>query len=196
MSGKLLLASQSPRRADILRQLGVDFVQQATEVEELRGEREQAADYVQRLALAKARAGREHYPDLPSLGADTIVLIDNQVLEKPGTFEQALAMWTQLSGRSHWVLSALALADANSEQLALSRTRVRFRVLDEGMMRRYWATGEPADKAGGYGIQGLGCAWVEAIEGSYTGVVGLPVERLIPMLERSRIAYWNNKAES
>lgn len=190
MPSSLLLASQSPRRRELLAQIGVDFVQQATQVEEVRQAGEAPAEYVQRLALAKARAGLAFTPGLPVLGADTIVVAGHQVLEKPRDRAHALALWSMLSGRSHQVLSALALVSPERELQALSCTQVVFRQLDEPAMARYWASGEPADKAGGYAIQGLGAAWVERIEGSYSGVVGLPLECLVPMLESFQIPYW------
>lgn len=190
MPPSLLLASQSPRRRELLNQIGVVFTQQATQVEEIWQPGEASADYVQRLALAKARAGRELTTDLPALGADTIVVADGQILEKPRDRDHAFAMWSALSGTAHQVMSALALVDGEREIHALSTTQVYFRSLDEYTMARYWASGEPADKAGGYGIQGLGAAWIERIEGSYSGVVGLPIECLVPMLDSFQIAYW------
>lgn len=190
MPPSLLLASQSPRRRELLDQIGVAFVQRATQVEEVWQAGEPPADYVQRLALAKARAGLALEPDLPVLGADTIVVADGQIVEKPRDRAHAFNIWSSLSGKAHQVMSALALVDRSRELQALSTTRVYFRDLSEGDMARYWASGEPADKAGGYGIQGLGAVWVERIEGSYSGVVGLPIETLVPMLESFQIPYW------
>ncbi|AFV00630.1 Maf family protein [Simiduia agarivorans] len=190
MPPSLLLASQSPRRRELLDQIGVAYIQQATQVEEVWQAGESPSAYVQRLALAKARAGLKLTAELPVLGADTIVVSEGQIVEKPRDRAHAYAIWSRLSGKSHQVMSALALVDGSRALQSLSVTQVYFRELDESAMARYWASGEPADKAGGYGIQGLGAVWVERIEGSYSGVVGLPIEALVPLLESFQIPYW------
>lgn len=189
MSGfDLYLASRSPRRAELLDQIGVRYEALSVDVSEIRDAGERPDHFVLRAAADKARAGagvRAH--ELPVLGADTAVVVDGEVLGKPGSREQALAMLEQLSGRGHRVLTAVALAGGAGCETALSETRVWFRELDEAERIAYWDTGEPADKAGGYGIQGLGAVFVERIEGSYSGVMGLPLFETARLLARAGI---------
>ncbi|WP_105103609.1 Maf family protein [Microbulbifer pacificus] len=189
---RLILASASPRRAELLRQIGVPFVVAATAVEECRGTDESPRDYVLRLAREKSRAGRASVPgtDIWSLGADTLGVIDGLVLEKPRDFDDFVGMMGLMSGREHSVLTALCLSGEGAEFSDVVETRVRFRTLDRALMEGYWNTGEPRDKAGGYGIQGMGALLVESIHGSYSNVVGLPLETLAGLLERAGIAYW------
>ncbi len=176
MSAQLLLASQSPRRAELLRQLGLRFVIAPAEVEEGPHPHEAAADYARRIALAKARAGWDASDRrLPALGADTDVVLDGRILGKPADREHALAMLVALSDRAHEVYSAVALVQGEREAVALAVTRVAFGTITPAAAAAYWASGEPADKAGGYGIQGLGAQFVREIHGSYSGVVGLPL---------------------
>ena len=175
---QLYLASRSPRRRELLAQIGVRFAVVESDTDETRLPGEQPEDYVLRLALEKARAGRALLPpsDLrPVLGADTAVVIGERILGKPEGREQALAMLRLLSGRAHRVLTAVALISPGGERTDLSETRVTFRTLDEAELLGYWATGEPRDKAGGYGIQGYGALFVAALNGSYSGVMGLPL---------------------
>ena len=192
----IYLASSSPRRRELLDQLGVRFkvVAQAVPEEHARGETPEA--YVQRLALAKARAGWQAVPAAaarrPVLGADTAVVVDDEILGKPADRRDALAMLARLSGRAHRVLSAVAaVSDVTDEGelrqglgqyrplvetgVRLSESRVWFRPINEQECAAYWASGEPADKAGAYAIQGLGAIFVERLEGSYSGVMGLPL---------------------
>ncbi|WP_346839293.1 nucleoside triphosphate pyrophosphatase [Microbulbifer sp. SAOS-129_SWC] len=192
---RLLLASGSPRRAELLAQIGVPFARVTPDVAEQRRSGESARDYIGRLARDKAAAGRAisaagDDTGLWVLGADTLVLAGDEVLEKPGDFAAFAAMMQLLSGREHRVLTAVCLNGAERQFLELVETRVRFRPLNEQLIETYWHTGEPADKAGGYGIQGLGAALVESIRGSYSNVVGLPLETLVPMLEQAGIPYW------
>lgn len=190
---RLLLASASPRRAQLLMQVGVPFSSAATNVEEVRGIGESPTDYVQRLAEDKARAGLAvagEEPGLWVLGADTMGVIDGEILEKPRDFTDFARMMRLLSGREHSVLTAICLCGAGAVHNRLVETRVRFRSLDRRLIESYWETGEPLDKAGGYGIQGMGALLVESISGSYSNVVGLPVETLAPLLEQVGIAYW------
>lgn len=188
----LVLASQSPRRRDILRQLGVLFEVQPAPIDEVPEGGELPAEYVVRLARAKAQHCYDQLaqPGRPVLAADTVVVCDDQLLEKPTDRDQALAMYRRLSGRSHQVMTALCLMDGARSAIDISVTEVQFRPLSEELMARYWHTGEGLDKAGGYGIQGLGAALVQSISGSYTGVVGLPVEKLVPLLEQFDLPYW------
>lgn len=184
----LYLASQSPRRQELLKQIGVSFEVLQVDVEESRQRGESPQDYVQRLALDKARAGWIKNQSRPVLGADTIVLNQQQVLEKPRSEDHAVAMLMSLSGCCHQVLSAVALYSSQGCDVALSVTEVHFQKLNEAMVRRYWATGEPRDKAGAYGIQGIGALLVKSIRGSYSGVVGLPIEKLPELLTKHGIA--------
>ncbi|WP_406704307.1 Maf family protein [Sodalis sp.] len=172
----IYLASGSPRRRELLAQLDVPFAVISAPVEERRRAGESAADYVQRLARDKACAGLACAPEpRPVLGADTIVVLNRQVLEKPRDVQHARQMLTQLSGQRHQVMTAVALADAARVASRLVVTEVTFRVLTSDEIARYIDCGEPMDKAGAYGIQGKGGAFVRSIHGSYPAVVGLPL---------------------
>ncbi|CNF41967.1 Maf-like protein [Yersinia bercovieri] len=172
----LYLASGSPRRRELLALLDVPFEVLKTEVEEQRQPEESAQRYVQRLAQDKARAGVEVAPqDLPILGADTIVVLNGQVLEKPRDTAHAQQILSALSGQQHQVITAVSLADQQDMLSAMVVTDVTFRVLSQLEISNYIATGEPMDKAGAYGIQGKGGCFVRSINGSYHAVVGLPL---------------------
>ncbi len=178
MSEKFVyLASGSPRRSELLTQLGVSFELLVTDVDETVRPGEAVDVYVSRMASDKARAALMAMPArrAPVLGADTTVVIDNEILGKPANKAAAASMLRHLSGRDHEVLTAVAIGDGQRETTAISRTVVTFRALSDAEIDGYWATGEPRDKAGGYGIQGLGAVFIEAIEGSYSGVMGLPL---------------------
>ncbi|WP_455853759.1 Maf family protein [Pantoea endophytica] len=172
----LYLASGSPRRRELLTQLGLQFERLITHVEEQRQPEEAAEAYVRRLASDKARAGVAVAPqDLPVLGADTIVVLNGEVLEKPQDAAHAAAMLSKLSGQTHQVMTAVALADTQRELDCLVTTEVTFRKMTAEEISHYIASGEPMDKAGAYGIQGLGGNFVRKINGSYHAVVGLPL---------------------
>lgn len=172
----LYLASGSPRRRELLTQLGLRFERLSTEVEEQKRPDEQAEAYVRRLAREKAQAGvAVAAQDLPVLGADTIVVLNNAVLEKPVDEAAAAEMLTRLSGQTHQVMTAVALADTRQYLDCLVVTDVTFRTLTPEDIAAYVASGEPMDKAGAYGIQGLGGNFVRKINGSYHAVVGLPL---------------------
>lgn len=187
----LILASSSPRRRALLEQIGVAHRAQAVDIDERRLPGETPEDYVQRLALAKARAGAAATAGygLPVLGADTAVVLDGEILQKPAGREEALAMLSRLSGRSHRVLTAVALAGAR-ESLRLCASTVRFRPISAAEALAYWETGEPLDKAGGYAIQGRGAVFVTRLEGSYSGVVGLPLYETAQMLAEHGLTPW------
>lgn len=175
---QIYLASRSPRRRELLDQIGVRFAVVEADTDETRLPGEQPEDYVLRVAADKARAARAALPrsdHRPVLGADTAVVVGEQILGKPDDREDALAMMRLLSGRAHRVLTAVALIADDGERTDLSETRVTFRTLDEDEVLRYWRTGEPRDKAGGYGIQGYGALFVSGLNGSYSGVMGLPL---------------------
>lgn len=195
----LYLASTSPRRRELLAQIGVQFDVLAVDVDEDPLPGESALDYVQRLAADKARAGlhllRQRGLDGAVLGADTTGLLDGRILVKPAGRDDAIRMLLEMSGRTHEVLTGVALAGSgggNSAdvQVACSRTAVTFRSIDAAEAGAYWDTGEPADKAGAYGIQGFGAVFVEAIAGSYTGVVGLPLFETAQLLRQAGIPVW------
>jgi septum formation protein len=179
----LILASSSPRRRELLAQLGVPFEVVAVEVDESCRAGEAPEEYVVRLALEKARAGaaaRKGAAPL-ALGADTVVVLDGEILQKPAGRDEALAMLARLSGRTHRVLSGVALA-GGCERMRISESLVTFREIDARERVAYWETGEPADKAGAYAIQGLGAVFVSRLQGSYSGVVGLPLYETAEML--------------
>jgi len=174
----IYLASASSRRRELLTQIGVRFEMLAVDVEECRSATETPEDYVQRVALAKAQAGWAVLGDRvprPVLGADTEVVIDGEVLGKPQDCAHGIAMLTRLSGRSHEVLSAVAVVAGSRVLTRLSRSTVTFRELTTQECLAYWETGEPAGKAGGYAIQGRGALFISALNGSYSGVMGLPL---------------------
>lgn len=179
----LYLASGSPRRQELLTQLGVSFERIVTGIEETRGEGESAQQYVSRLAREKALAGVAQTPrDLPVLGADTIVILNGEVLEKPRDAHHAALMLRKLSGQTHQVMTAVALADSQYVLDCLVMTEVTFRALTDADIADYIASGEPMDKAGAYGIQGRGGCFVRKINGSYHAVVGLPLVETYELL--------------
>ena len=179
----LYLASGSPRRQELLTQLGISFEKVVPGIEELRRPHESAQQYVGRLAREKAQAGvalTAH--DLPVLGADTIVILNGEVLEKPRDAAHAAVMLRMLSGNTHQVMTAVALADSQHTLDCLVVTEVTFRTLSDEDITHYVASGEPLDKAGAYGIQGLGGCFVRKINGSYHAVVGLPLVETYELL--------------
>ncbi len=179
----LYLASGSPRRRELLTQLGLQFERLITHTEEQRQPDEAAEHYVRRLAADKARAGvAMAAQDLPVLGADTIVVLNGDVLEKPRDAAHAAEMLTTLSGQTHQVMTAVALADGEALLDCLVRTDVTFRHITAEEIADYIASGEPMDKAGAYGIQGLGGNFVRKINGSYHAVVGLPLVETMELL--------------
>lgn len=198
-SSFIYLASQSPRRRELLQQIGVAHRVLSVVVPEVPAAGEAARDYVQRLARDKARAGvaarvAAGLLPAPVLGADTLGLVDGDILEKPRDRAHAMAMLRRLSGRSHQVLTAVALCEGQgeSERLVqrLSITEVQFRHLSDAEIARYWESGEPCDKAGSYAIQGLGAVFVQAIQGSYSAVVGLPLEAVVELLAEFSVPWW------
>ena len=181
---RLLLASRSPRRRDLLAQIGIGFGLIDVEVDERPGAGEGPAVLAERLARAKARAGRDSRgAGLPVLAADTVVSADGAVLGKPHDRAAALAMLAQLSGRAHEVWSGVALATADDLVSRAVRTRVRMRTIAPDEMAAYWDSGEPEGKAGAYAIQGRGAIFVQSISGSYSNVVGLPLFETAQLLQ-------------
>jgi len=177
----LILASASPRRAELLRQIGVRFSVQMADVPEIYRLGERPEDYVRRLSEAKARALAAG-ATLPVLGADTVVVCDGRVLEKPRDAEHAQAMLLRLANRRHQVMTGVALVDQARIEQQVVLTEVAFGPITPQQAAAYWHTGEPADKAGGYAIQGLAAVFVERIEGSFSNVVGLPLYETAQLL--------------
>jgi len=179
----LVLASASPRRCELLAQIGIEFEQQVADIDETPRAGESPADYVARLALEKARAVRRAGScAAPVLGADTAVVVEGRILGKPADFADARDMLRLLSGRAHEVFSAVALV-AGREAVAVSCSTVRFREIHDSEIAAYWRSGEPCDKAGGYAIQGLAAAFIERLDGSYSGVMGLPLYETAGLLD-------------
>jgi septum formation protein len=193
---KLLLASGSPRRRELLTQIGVPFTTLAADIDETPLDHETPAAYVERLARGKADAGLLQlandpaYPTACVLGADTAVVLDGRILGKPVDEADALAMLAALSSREHEVLTAIAVVDERHCETRVITSRVRFRAISAEEARAYWASGEPCDKAGSYGIQGLGAVLVEHLSGSYSAVVGLPLCETAEILQRFGIPCW------
>ena len=177
MHPDIVLASGSARRRELLTQIGISFEVQVTDIDESRRDGEPPFDYVERLALEKARAGREMSGSrMPVLGADTIVLLDDQILGKPADRAEAAEMLRMLSNRDHEVLSAVAVnVPERPPEVLVNTTRVTFSEIPEAFILRYCADDEPLDKAGAYAIQGEPGIYVSRVEGSYSGVMGLPL---------------------
>lgn len=186
---EIVLASASPRRRELLQQIGVEFTVTPADIDETVRPGESPAAYVLRMATTKARRG---YARLPAgvdrrrlvLGADTAVVLDEKILGKPRDRADAEYMLACLSGRTHRVLSAVAVTDGERLESRLSETEVTFRQLRPGESTAYWNSGEPHDKAGAYAIQGRGALLVRELRGSYTGVVGLPLYETAELLEQ------------
>ncbi|TAN03890.1 MAG: septum formation inhibitor Maf [Rhodanobacteraceae bacterium] len=187
----LYLASQSPRRRELLAQLGVAFKVVNVDVPEVPAEGEAPRVYVERVARAKARAGlasvSAHDPAAVLLGADTEVVLDGQVFGKPRDAGDAAAMLRALSGRAHAVISVVCCVTASGENIATCESTVTFAALDDRATARYVATGEPFGKAGGYAIQGRAAAFIAHLSGSYSGVMGLPLFETAGLLRRAGV---------
>lgn len=185
---RLHLASASPRRREILAAIGVTHSYGGVGIDETPAAGEPPSRLALRLALGKARAARAAGRDEPViLGADTVVSLDGELFGKPASEEEGIYMLSRLSGRVHAVHTAVALLAGGRELSAVCASDVRFRDIATGEARAYWATGEPAGKAGGYAIQGRGGIFVAALTGSYSGVMGLPVFETAALLEQAGI---------
>ena len=184
----LVLASASPRRQELLRNAGIRFEAQPTEVDETPLAEETPAGCAERLAREKALHVQRRRPGDAVLGADTIVVVDHEMLGKPNDREDARRMLRMLSGRMHRVITGVCLAGEGFVDVRSETTRVWFGVLSEGDIERYVNTGEPMDKAGGYGIQGMASRWIPRIEGDYFNVVGLPVALVSCMMREHGIS--------
>lgn len=189
---QLFLASGSPRRRELLTQIGVPFTVLGAEIDETPFAHESASTYVERLARGKAAAGQATLSGELGfvLGADTAVVLDGKILGKPVDEADALAMLTALSGREHEVLTAVAVLGPQGCETRVVSSRVRFRQISPAEMQAYWASGEPRDKAGSYAVQGLAAIFVESLNGSYSAVVGLPLCETAELLGHFGIPCW------
>lgn len=182
---KIILASKSPRRAELLRSIGCDFESRAANIDETRRDSEDAVSYVERLAREKAGTIAKHVPESLVLGADTVVVTDGEVLGQPGDDDNARRMLNLLSGKWHEVVTGVALVrGAIHSTVDHQITRVRFSGLSAKEIDWYVSTGEPHDKAGAYAIQGQGGIFIEEIEGDYFNIVGLPIRLVYQMMRR------------
>ena len=185
---RLLLASQSPRRASLLQQMGLNFEVQPADIDETPRADEDAIHYVDRLAKTKAQS--QWRPGFVHLGADTIVVLDGELLGKPRDEQHAMQMLMRLSGRSHQVATGVAVFDGQQVLSDVVVTTVTFRSIDNQDAQSYWATGEPADKAGAYALQGIGGVFVTTIAGSYSNVIGLPMAETEQLLASIGVNTW------
>jgi len=183
----LILASQSPRRAELLHQIGVAFETSPAEIDETPVMGESPEEFVRRMAISKAQVVHAQHPQDIVLGSDTAVVLEGHILGKPGNREHAIDMLLCLSGREHRVLTGVAVIHAETEY-ALSDNRVFFRDITRDEAERYWESAEPRDKAGGYAIQGYGAVFIERITGSHSGIMGLPLFETAQLLERAGVA--------
>jgi len=192
---RLILASRSPRRTALLEAMGLPFTVHPADVDETPHPDEAAAGYVVRLARTKAAAvwRAEAAPDRLVLGSDTAVVLDGRILGKPRDAEDAVAMLLALSGRTHHVLTGIAVAGGAGTVAECVTTEVGFRTIGRAEARAYWATGESADKAGAYGIQGIGGIFVTGIRGSYSAVVGLPISETERLLVSCGMDTWHER---
>ncbi len=187
-SKPIILASASPRRAELLRQIGLPFEVVIPKVDESRRRGESPHDYVRRLAQSKAAVGGR--PQRLTLGADTAVVLDDVVLGKPRDASEGAATLQALGGRVHTVLTAVCLSSGRTRKTRVVATKVSFRPISAALAAAYWRTGEGADKAGGYGIQGIGSIFATRIEGSYSAVVGLPLAETEELLDAFGFDPW------
>ena len=186
---RVVLASGSPRRRELLKLVGIPHEVRPANIDESLRPRETPARHAERLAREKATAIATRDPNLIVIGADTIVVINRKILGKPASVEQAAAMLRQLSGREHKVVTAVAVSRGKILRSAVEEVQVRFRKLRDDEIDAYIATGEPMDKAGAYGIQGYGATIVECVDGDYFSVMGLPLARLVGLLRDVGVKY-------
>ena len=175
---QIILASASPRRKELLSQLGLDFTIAIPHVDEKTRQGEHPEDFCRRISMEKAAIISQDYPDALIIAADTIVVIDGKILGKPNDNKEALAYLTLLAGRTHEVYTGYTILYKGQNRTKVIRTRVHFRAMSKEEILWYIATGEPMDKAGAYAVQGIGSIFVDRLEGSYTNVIGLPLSDL------------------
>jgi septum formation protein len=186
---RVVLASGSPRRRELLNLIGIPHEARPANIDETLRPRETPRRYAERLAREKATAIATRDPNLITIGADTIVVINRKILGKPADVAQAFGMLRQLSGREHTVVTAVAVSRGKKIRSVVEEVRVRFRTLSSAEIENYIATGEPMDKAGAYGIQGYGATIVECIDGDYFSVMGLSLVRLVGLLRDVGVKY-------
>lgn len=186
---KLVLASASPRRRELMASIGVDFEVVPSDIPEVRGDGESPEEYVARLSREKAQTIAQRFPDRWIVAADTTVLLGEQLLEKPVDGEDAERMLTTIAGRTHVVYTGVTLLNVATgyHETRVAESEVRMLPLTAGEISWYVATGEPLDKAGAYAVQGIGAMFIDSIHGSYTNVVGLPLALLYEMFKRAGI---------
>lgn len=182
----IILASASPRRAELLSQIGISYQIQAVDIDESSLPNETPEALVQRLAREKSCAVKN--AQIPVLGSDTLGVLDGELLVKPLDYEHAYSMLSKMSGRWHEILTAVAITHSGETKLKLNYSRVLFRQISNEEIFAYWKSGEPQDKAGAYAIQGLGACFIERIEGSYSGIMGLPLFETSQLLEQFGIS--------
>jgi septum formation protein len=187
-TARIVLASQSPRRAQLLRMLGLDIETRPADVDETYLPGEEPAVHAERLAREKVEAVARRFADRVIIGSDTVVAVDGEVLGKPHDAQDAVAMLMRLQGREHEVCTGIAVYHWHLRS-SVERVRVRFRSFPEATAAAYAATGEPLDKAGAYGIQGLGSTLVAGISGDYFAVMGLPIVRMLALLQETGLHY-------
>lgn len=180
---KLILASASPRRLQLLQQIGLTPEVVTADIDETPFDNESPEACVQRLALEKAKKVAAFNPSAVVIAADTFGVLNQQLLLKPKDFEDAKIMWQAMSGNWHTVMTAVAVVQDQQERVILQQSRVLFAQISEQAMHDYWLSGEPQDKAGAYAIQGLAAVWVEKIEGSYSSIMGLPLYETAQLLK-------------
>ena len=186
----IFLASRSPRRRELLAQVGIRYRLVDSEIQEIPGPDEKPVDFVLRMAREKAHAGKgliDSCQDKPVLGADTAVVVNNEILGKPSDRQHGLDMLARLSGKTHQVMTAVALLHAGDTRTRVNISQVTFRKLNLGECEDYWQTGEPVDKAGAYAIQGRAAVFITNLEGSYSGVMGLPLYETTELLKECGI---------
>ena len=186
-SAQIILASASPRRRELLAQIGIEAKVQSVDIDETQKNGESVMDFVERLALEKAQCGFDtidNEEELPVLGSDTIVEIDGEVLGKPENSQHAKTMLQQLSGQKHTVHTSVAIVTKDKTVLDTNSSQVYFKALDDDEIDSYIATGESDDKAGAYAIQGIAAQFVEKLNGSFSGVMGLPLYETVRLLKQ------------
>lgn len=184
----IILASASPRRLELLQQIGIRATVQPAHIDETPFDDEAPATYVQRMAREKAQAIAAVYAeDALIIGADTSVILDQQILGKPHDYAHFRQLFDLLCGRIHEVMSAVSVCANGAYHTLMSTSRVHFRMLDEAELAAYWNTREPLDKAGGYAVQGLAALFIEKIEGSYSGIMGLPLYETAQLLQQAGV---------
>ena len=186
-TAQIILASASPRRSELLRQIGIEHIILSADIDETPLFDESPMAYVERVAAEKSLACQQQFSThLPVLSADTSVICDNEIIGKPEDLEHAIAILSKLSGRTHQVFSAVSFR-GNQHWQAISISEVSFRQLTRDEIIAYWNTGEPCDKAGAYAIQGLASTFINAISGSFSGIMGLPLFETAQLLARQGI---------